>query len=67
MCNYSHMDIQLIGTREAAERLSVDRSTLVRWIHRGYITPAGRIANTYFFDPRELNEVLRQTEKEVTA
>lgn len=44
----------LIGTTEAADRLGVDRSTLVLWVQLGKVQPAMKLpgrTGAYLFDP----------------
>lgn len=37
---------QFIGSADAALALGIDRSTLIRWIAAGKLTPLGRISDT---------------------
>ena len=37
---------QFIGSLEAAELLGINRSTLIRWIAAGKLTPIGRASET---------------------
>jgi len=37
---------QLIGSLDAADTLGIDRSTLIRWVAAGKLTPAVRVSDT---------------------
>ena len=47
---------ELIGTTEAMAILALDRSTLVRWIQLGKLTPVTRLGPTgaYVFDAADI-------------
>ena len=37
---------ELIGTREACDLLDIDKSTLSRWVAKGYLKPAMRLGSS---------------------
>ena len=42
VCNSHGMDLRLLSSAEAADRLNIDRATLSRWTHAGKLKPAHR-------------------------
>lgn len=64
------MSFKVLSAAEVAERLRVDRSTLIRWINGGRIRPAGRLAGTtgaYLFDPDEVERFAVELAEEAEA
>lgn len=55
-----HKAPPLITSAEACERLTIDRSTLSRWVAAGRIVPATKLPGlrgAYLFDPAEVERV----------
>jgi excisionase family DNA binding protein len=53
----------LVSTQELAERLYVDRSTVIRWVKDGVITPSYRMpgrTGAYLFTPDEVDRLVAQ-------
>ena len=49
LCNAQDSDMpqhQFIGSAEAARLLHIDRSTLIRWVAAGKLTPSLRVSDT---------------------
>lgn len=52
-----------LSTSEAARRLGISKSTLIRAVHRGEIQPAFRTPGRHLrFTPEMLEEIRRQLE-----
>lgn len=63
LCN-DHPMTEPLGTAQVAARLEVDRSTIVRWVQRGILVPAGRIGSTYYFDADEIETIAARFDRE---
>jgi predicted site-specific integrase-resolvase len=56
----------IVGSDEASEFLGVDRSTLIRWIAKGTVTPRHKLpgaSGAYLFDRDEIERVAAELAK----
>ena len=54
------MPLPLVPSKEACERLGIDRSTLMRWVAAGRITPVHQghgIRGPMLFDPNDIDRL----------
>jgi excisionase family DNA binding protein len=54
------MSVELISVREVAERLNVNRGTVVRWIRLGQVKALRLPSGTYRVPRTELDRLLKQ-------
>ena len=70
LCNAQDSDMpqhQFIGSAEAALLLHVDRSTLIRWVAAGKLTPSLRVSDTptgaHLFERTDVERLASQSSR----
>lgn len=61
---------QILSSREACLRLSIDRSTLTRWVQIGRITPIHKLpgrTGAFLFEPAEIDRVRNELSSATTT